>query len=750
MKKKALFALFSVLLLVSMAVGVLVATKNFDTQFIIKDEKLIASYLDANEVFLPTDSEDAFKIKLREAVSFFQSNGINTVVIPFNEGGNSIVPLKGFTDIYEGNSYFDKKDIIKSIKSEFASNKIQLIMSVNCTGFSDSEISATINGINENYALGGIMLSGYSSSAKTLQDIKMPILKKHKNFWFALESDTAQDLVEIQQTGAVDFFVFNKIDESEYRRLKQGVFKDTKILFSYKTEKFLSDLFLLSNFGELDGLVLTEYTTPQQDLGIYKSMLDTSVPLQNFNFSVDNTFGVAYPGKDISTYYSGIFVTGTADPNDKVYVNSEETVVSGEGIFGKFLELKMGENLVTVEQGSNYQQYIVTRKAYTGTSTPKQNDNTYKAGKGQKIQTTGPLTSILTDKNDDSSIMEGLPAGTQLVVEASEQTSRGNFYTYAYKLSNGGYVLAKNVRLLSEEEYAKPVLSGAEVVKQENGDEILTIKNTGNPAVVSYFDDEKVQFAFLNTEFDPSFVVPTSELIGSTTVAMSEGNTVITINCVKGNEIWGYFSEVKDGQTNIYLKKTPRKTPGEKPLQNVTIMLDPGHGDQDGGAPAVGGIKGPLEKDLNLAVSLATKQCLEKLGATVLMTRQDDTFFTLDERRDSVNIQKPDLFIAQHHNSLDMSADGSQAFGTEVYYFTPQSKAVAEIMCNEITTLTGRKNRGQKFGYFYVTRTDIAPSVLVEYAFVVNPIEYSTLYSDIEIYKAAFGTAQAVLDLIPE
>ncbi|MEG0092337.1 MAG: N-acetylmuramoyl-L-alanine amidase, partial [Oscillospiraceae bacterium] len=146
----------------------------------------------------------------------------------------------------------------------------------------------------------------------------------------------------------------------------------------------------------------------------------------------------------------------------------------------------------------------------------------------------------------------------------------------------------------------------------------------------------------------------------------------------------------------------------------------------------------------------ATKICLEKLGATVLMTRDNDTFYTLDERRDAVNNQKPDLFIAMHHNSTEMYADAGAAFGTEVYYFTPQSKAVAEIMCDEISVLTQRKNRGEKFGYFYVTRTDIAPSILIEYGFVVNPAEYSKLYQDIDIYKAAFATAQGVLDVIPE
>lgn len=751
MKKKVLVAFVVVLLFVSAAVGVLVATNNFDSQFIIKDEKLTAAYLNAEEIFASADSEDVFKIKLKETVGFFSENGINTVIVPFNSGAASIVEMDGYSNVYDQTKYLKGKDIVRRLKSELAKNDIQLILSVSCLDFLDAEVSATVEALNKEYALGGILLTDYNLPAKNLKIIKTTINKRHKNFWFAIERDAALGAEEIQPLDAIDFYIFNKIDEAEYRRLKQGIFKDEKILFSYKAEKFLSDLFLLSNFSQLDGTVLTQYTGPQQDIGVYKSMMNTQEPLQTFNFVVDTQFKIAYPATDISTYYSGIFVTGTATPGEKVFVNGEEAAVSDKGIFGKFVELSMGDNIVTVEQAGEFIQHIVTKKQPAGgQGTPRQNDKTVKAESGQKIETTGILTSILSSKDDDSRIMDGVPAGTQFEVVDSETTIRGNFYTWAYKLSNGSYILAKNVKWINEDQYTKPVLNSATVAVQENKDEILMINSTGSPGIVSVFDDYKVQFTFLNTTFDSGFNIAPSALISSATIEQVENNTVLTLNCVPGNEIWGYHSERKDGQIEIYLKNTPRQSIGEKPLQGVVIMLDAGHGAKDTGAPAVGGISGPTEKDLNLAVSLATRVCLEKLGATVLMTRDDDTFFTLDERRDSINLQKPDLFLAQHHNSLEMTTDGSQAFGTEVYYFTPQSKAVAEVLSSKITDLTGRKNRGEKFGYFYVTRTDIAPSVLIEYGFVVNPLEYSNLYTDIDIYKAAFGTAQAVLDVIPE
>ncbi|MBP1553915.1 MAG: N-acetylmuramoyl-L-alanine amidase, partial [Oscillospiraceae bacterium] len=100
--------------------------------------------------------------------------------------------------------------------------------------------------------------------------------------------------------------------------------------------------------------------------------------------------------------------------------------------------------------------------------------------------------------------------------------------------------------------------------------------------------------------------------------------------------------------------------------------------------------------------------------------------------------------------SLEYTVDGTKSSGFESYYFSPQSKAVAERMAYRISQTAERKNRGYYFGYYYVLRNDIAPCVLNEYGFINNPYEYSALYRDESIYKAAMGTALAVVDIIPE
>ena len=187
----------------------------------------------------------------------------------------------------------------------------------------------------------------------------------------------------------------------------------------------------------------------------------------------------------------------------------------------------------------------------------------------------------------------------------------------------------------------------------------------------------------------------------------------------------------------------------DKPLAGITIMLDAGHGDYDSGAVGVASGNGPLEKDLNLAVAQATKYLFEEYGATVIMTRDDDTFLTLDERRNLVRDKKPDFFISVHHNSMDYSYDSSNVKGSYCFYFNPQSEIFAQNMVNYVSAATGRRNRGAVNDYYYVTRTDMV-SVLMEYGFLINREEYSSIYPDYEIYRAALGTVQAVCATLQE
>jgi N-acetylmuramoyl-L-alanine amidase len=69
------------------------------------------------------------------------------------------------------------------------------------------------------------------------------------------------------------------------------------------------------------------------------------------------------------------------------------------------------------------------------------------------------------------------------------------------------------------------------------------------------------------------------------------------------------------------------------PLQGITVILDPGHGGQDGGTVyPMSGEATIIEKTVVLDVALRAKAILEGLGAEVVMTRSDDSWISLYNR----------------------------------------------------------------------------------------------------------------------
>lgn len=158
-------------------------------------------------------------------------------------------------------------------------------------------------------------------------------------------------------------------------------------------------------------------------------------------------------------------------------------------------------------------------------------------------------------------------------------------------------------------------------------------------------------------------------------------------------------------------------------LNDMTIVLDAGHGGHDSGA--IGG-QGTCEKNVNLDIVLRTEKLLRAAGVEVVLSRGDDTFIPLPERSGLANRSGVDLFVSVHCNSTPKR--NSQQ-GTQVYYRTPQSIRLAEAMLTEMVEGTRLKNGGVRNGNFHVIRETTMPSVLIETAFINNDREEKLLCS---------------------
>ncbi len=109
----------------------------------------------------------------------------------------------------------------------------------------------------------------------------------------------------------------------------------------------------------------------------------------------------------------------------------------------------------------------------------------------------------------------------------------------------------------------------------------------------------------------------------------------------------------------------PVPQPAERPDKRASrmykplIVLDPGHGGHDSGAVR----NGTVEKDVVLAFAKTLRDLLRASGHyRVAMTRDDDTFVPLDDRRKFAEERNAALFIAIHADYASTQARGATIY----------------------------------------------------------------------------------------
>lgn len=193
------------------------------------------------------------------------------------------------------------------------------------------------------------------------------------------------------------------------------------------------------------------------------------------------------------------------------------------------------------------------------------------------------------------------------------------------------------------------------------------------------------------------------------------------------------------------------------PFMRKTIIVDAGHGGDDGGAI---GIDGTVEKDINLDIALKLEKILKFYGLNVIMTRTEDVM-TCDDGLDSLRKRKvsdihnrfdlmrknPDaVFISVHQNKFE---DTSQ-HGTQVFYSgnNEKSKVLAEAIQTSITSAVqpenGRVVKKSDSGIYLLYHAEI-PAVLVECGFISNPDEVKKLKDESYRMKLAILIADGLL-----
>ncbi len=182
-----------------------------------------------------------------------------------------------------------------------------------------------------------------------------------------------------------------------------------------------------------------------------------------------------------------------------------------------------------------------------------------------------------------------------------------------------------------------------------------------------------------------------------------------------------------------------------------TIVIDAGHGGEDGGAVGVNQV---LEKDINLSIAQMLKEDLQAHHFEVIMTREgdysigDQSLPTIAERKRSdtrkrlkiVEEAGDCILISIHQNHFSES----KYHGAQMFYGKNHEKspALAEaIRQNIVGSLQPENKRENKLGDggIYLLENCQVPCVLVECGFLSNPEEASLLCE--ESYQKSMADA---------
>ncbi|NOU73374.1 N-acetylmuramoyl-L-alanine amidase [Paenibacillus sp. LMG 31458] len=190
------------------------------------------------------------------------------------------------------------------------------------------------------------------------------------------------------------------------------------------------------------------------------------------------------------------------------------------------------------------------------------------------------------------------------------------------------------------------------------------------------------------------------------------------------------------------------------------VVLDAGHGGSDPGATGVNGLR---EKDVNWDITQKVRDELIAKGYEVVLTRTDDSYWSLAQRVEFTNTLQADLFVSIHANA---HPDGKTK-GTMVLYYdndypqedypaseamkqlTPYSKDLAQRVLDSLVTAAGTKNLGLVPSAVYVARMGTIPSILVETAFLSQTSDAALLASDSARSKMAAGIANGIAAYTP-
>ena len=194
------------------------------------------------------------------------------------------------------------------------------------------------------------------------------------------------------------------------------------------------------------------------------------------------------------------------------------------------------------------------------------------------------------------------------------------------------------------------------------------------------------------------------------------------------------------------------------PVSDKVIVIDSGHGGEDGGATSENGIS---ESNINLAIALKLQKLLEQSGATVILTRSTDEAIYDTDSNGSIREKKisdlknrvkignessADVFVSIHLNKIPQE----QYYGWQTFYRDndEQSKKLAESIQNNLNESIQKENHrlARTIKDIYIVDKVEIPITIVECGFLSNAQELKDLQNEDYQERLAWGIYNGIMD----
>lgn len=337
-----------------------------------------------------------------------------------------------------------------------------------------------------------------------------------------------------------------------------------------------------------------------------------------------------------------------------------------------------------------------------------------------------------TGSNSNYSRLTPLPQGTRASVIGSE----GDWL----RLDYGGWIKKEDTRIIPNAIPPQTIIRSIKAEEKEGQTDIIFPLQTPVPINLNQGSNTLTLTLYNTIAQTDTIYIDDDPLIERLDWQQITPNSVQYTFHFKTDQQWGY--NVKYNQTSLVLSLRHQPQINSQSLSDVTILLDPGHGGSESGAISPTGY---AEKDANLVISQLLKQELIKRGIKVIMTRESDQTLSLNERINIINQTQPTIAISLHYNALPDQGDALNTRGISTFWYHPQAHSLAVFLENYLVENLQRNSYGVYWNNLALTRPTIAPSVLLELGFIINPEEFEWISNPNEQQKLAEVLADGIV-----